>query len=253
MKFKHVLGLDIGTNSLGWSLIKEYENGSIEIVKTGVHIFPIGTIVDEKSNKEKTKNEQRRIYRGASRMRYRFKLRRKNLKAILESLKMLPDYSIYQKAKGEGQSFELYKLRADAINPDVKVPLIEIGRIFFLLNRYRGFKSNSKKLQNTDSESGKVKKDYESLQKLIDKSGAQTIGEYFFKMHELAKKWYDDNKWHNPNEPIDERAYNEESGEFILFNSNGIRRHNGRYTLRDMYLHEFDKIWEVRWFQSHGH
>jgi len=246
MKYKCILGLDIGTNSLGWSLIKEYEDSSIEIMKNGVHIFPIGTIVDQKSNKEKTKNEQRRVYRGASRMRFRFKLRRKNLKSALESLQMYPDYSIYQKAKGKGQSFELYKLRADAINSNLKVPLTEIGRIFLLLNKYRGFKSNAKKLQKSDTETGEVKKGYESLQKLINNSRSETIGEYFFKMHELGKEWYDDNKWHNPNEPIDERAYNEDSGEFILFNSNGIRRHYGRYTLRDMYLHEFDQIWKAQ-------
>lgn len=246
MKYKYVLGLDIGTNSLGWSLIKEFEDGTIEIVKTGVHIFPIGTIVDEKNNKEKTRNEQRRGYRGASRMRYRFKLRRKNLKEVLTNLNMLPDYTNYHKVKGKGQSYQLYKLRADAINPDVIIPLNEIGRIFMLLNKYRGFKSNSKKLQQNDNEAGKVKKGYESLQNLIDKSGSETIGEYFFKMHELGKKWYEEDKWHNPNEPIDERAYNQESGEFILFNSNGIRRHHGRYTLRDMYLHEFDKIWAAQ-------
>ena len=92
MKFKHIIGLDIGTNSLGWCLLKEFEDGTIEIIKTGVHIFPIGTIVDDVSNKEKTKNEQRRSYRGASRMRYRFKLRRGNLKEVLSSLGMLPDY-----------------------------------------------------------------------------------------------------------------------------------------------------------------
>lgn len=124
MKFKHIIGLDIGTNSLGWCLIKEFENGQIEILKTGVHIFPIGTIVDDKSNKEKTKNEQRRSYRGASRMRFRFKLRRKNLKDILEKLRMMPDYSKYHKLKSGqqaiGQSYELYKLRADAINSDRK-------------------------------------------------------------------------------------------------------------------------------------
>jgi CRISPR-associated endonuclease Csn1 len=246
MKFKHVLGLDIGTNSLGWSLVREFEDGTIEIVKTGVHIFPIGTIVDDKNNKEKTRNEQRRAYRGASRMRYRFKLRRKNLKKILCKLNMLPDYSDYHKAKGKGQSYELYKLRADAINPAKQIQLTEIGRIFMLLNKYRGFKSNSKKLQQNDKEIGEVKKGYESLQRLIDNSGAQTIGEYFFKMHELGKEWYEEDRWHNPNEPIDERAYNQESGEFILFNSNGIRRHHGRYTLRDMYLLEFDKIWAAQ-------
>ncbi|MBV9576784.1 MAG: hypothetical protein JO149_09195, partial [Gammaproteobacteria bacterium] len=84
-----------------------------------------------------------------------------------------------------------------------------------------------------------------SLQKLIDNSGAKTIGEYFFKMHEKAGQWYIENKWHNANEPIDERAYNN-SGEFILFNSNGIRRHHGRYSLRDMYYYEFDLIWSAQ-------
>lgn len=247
MKYKHIIGLDVGTNSLGWSLIKEYVDGTIEIVKTGVHIFPIGTIVDDKSNKEKTRNEQRRGYRSASRLRYRFKLRRKNLKMILDNLGMLPDYlKLYRPKDKKAQSYELYKLRADAINPEIKIPLPEIGRIFMLLNKYRGFKSNAKKLQQKDSEAGKVKKGYESLQQLIYDSGAETIGEYFFKMHEKGKQWYEEGKWHNPNEPIDERAYNKDSGEFILFNSNGIRRHHGRYTLRDMYLHEFDKIWTAQ-------
>jgi CRISPR-associated endonuclease Csn1 len=257
MKFKHIIGLDIGTNSLGWCLLKEFEDGTIELTKSGVHIFPIGTIVDDVSNKEKTKNEQRRAYRGASRMRYRFKLRRKNLKESLDSLGMLPDYSKLFKpnSKSEkkklpnylrGQSFELYKLRADAINPEIKIPLEEIGRIFMLLNKYRGFKSNSKNISDKDKEAGEVKKGYESLQELIDKSGAQTIGEYFFKMHQKARELYDADKWHNFNEPVDERAYNQESGEFVLFSSNGIRRHHGRYTLRDMYLLEFDKIWAVQ-------
>ena len=257
MKLKHIIGLDIGTNSLGWCLLKEFEDGRIEIVKTGVHIFPIGTIVDDVSNKEKTKNEQRRAYRGASRMRYRFKLRRENLKESLDSRGMLPDYSKLFKPHSKtekknlpnylrGQSFELYKLRADAINPEIKIPLQEIGRIFMLLNKYRGFKSNSKKLGDKDKEAGEVKKGYESLQVLIDKSGAKTIGEYFFKMHQKAQELYDTNKWHNFNEPVDERAYNQESGEFVLFSSNGIRRHHGRYTLRDMYLLEFDKIWAAQ-------
>lgn len=247
MKFKHVVGLDIGTNSLGWCLLKEFEDGGIEIVKTGVHIFPMGTIVDSVSNKEKTRNEQRRSYRGASRMRYRFKLRREKLKIALQGLGMLPNYALYHKAKEKGQSYELYKLRADAINPNVVMPTEEIGRIFMLLNKYRGFKSNAKNPQEDNKETGEVKAGYEKLQHFIDKSGAQTIGEYFFKMHEKAKKLYDENKWHNYNEPIDERAYNNgDENDIILFNSNGIRRHHGRYTLRDMYLKEFDMIWAAQ-------
>ena len=120
MKFKHIIGLDMGTNSLGWSLLKEFEDGTIEIVKTGVYIFPIGTIVDDKSGKEKTHNEQRRAYRGASRMRFRFKMRRGNLKESLEKLGMLPDYSKLFKAKGKGQSYEL--VRPNGLEPSRVLP-----------------------------------------------------------------------------------------------------------------------------------
>lgn len=254
MKFKHVLGLDIGTNSLGWCLLKEFEDGTVEIIKTGVHIFPIGTIVDSQG-KEKTRNEQRRQYRGASRMRFRFKLRRKNLKKILQDLGMLPDYNSlikpYNKGKKKeipnyerGQSFNLYKLRAEAIDSNIQIPLQDIGRIFMLLNKYRGFKSNSKN-KKEDKETGEVKKGINQLKGFMEKNNARTIGEYFFIMHQKAKELYDNNKWHNFNEPLDERAFLDDN-EIVLFNSNGIRRHNGRPTSRDMYTDEFDKIWAAQ-------
>ncbi|MBA3604322.1 MAG: hypothetical protein H0W50_11960, partial [Parachlamydiaceae bacterium] len=176
-------------------------------------------------------------------MRFRFKMRRENLKLALTNLGMLPDYNKYHKAKGK-QSYELYKLRADAIDPKNIIPLSEIGRIFILLNKYRGFKSNAKKIDSTDKETGIIKKGINELKSFMEKNSAKTIGEYFFKMHEKAKKLYDENKWHNDNEPIDERAYLD--GELVLFNSNGIRRHNGRPTERQMYLDEFDLIWEAQ-------
>jgi len=237
---KHIIGLDIGTNSVGWSLVKENDNKFIDIINTGVHIFPIGTIVDDKSGKEKTKNEQRREYRGANRMRYRFKLRRKNLKNILSKKGMLPDFTKYHKLKENKQSSDLYEFRAKAI--DSKIPLDELGRIFLLINKHRGFQSNAKKLNKDDKESGVVKEGIAELQKFMNNNNARTIGEYFYLMHKKAQELFDKNKWHNDDEPIDERAIND-NGEIVLFNSNGIRRHFGRYTLRDMYKDEFDRIW----------
>jgi CRISPR subtype II RNA-guided endonuclease Cas9/Csn1 len=238
---KHILGLDIGTNSIGWALVMEDDAGSISIVKTGVHIFPIGTLVDDKSKKEKTKNAQRREYRGASRMRYRYKLRRKNLKKLLNDARMLPDYSQFARQKGRKQAFEFYKLRAAALHE--RISLTELGRIFLLLNKYRGFQSNANKLRKEEDEEGKVKEGITELEGFMKKRGASTIGEYFYKMFALGKKMYDENKWHNDNEPVDERAI-ASNGDIILCNSNGIRRHYGRYTSREMYKQEFDEIWK---------
>lgn len=240
---RHIIGIDAGTNSVGWSFARETSNKSIDLIDIGTYIFPIGTIVDAKSSKEKTKNEQRREYRGMKRNLFRYKLRRRKLKHFLKTLKMLPDFRELQNAKDRYQSYELYKLRADAIRN--KIPLEEIGRIFLLLNKYRGFKSNSKKLDKKTEEDGIVESGIKSLQKYINEAGAKTIGEYFFKMHEKAEELYNEDKWHNPNELIDERALNEK-GEIVLYNSRGIRRQYGRYTGREMYQKEFDLIWKTQ-------
>ncbi len=45
---KTILGLDLGTNSIGWALVKETENSNekSEIIKLGVRVNPL--TVDEK-------------------------------------------------------------------------------------------------------------------------------------------------------------------------------------------------------------
>lgn len=64
---KRILGLDLGTTSIGWALVNEAEseNEISGIVKLGVRVNPL--TVDEMSNFEKGKsfsiNEVRRIKR----------------------------------------------------------------------------------------------------------------------------------------------------------------------------------------------
>ncbi len=240
---KHIIGLDIGTNSVGWAFVKESKKDKIELIDIGTYIFPIGTIVDAKSNKEKTKNEQRREYRGTRRNIFRYKLRRKKLKSILNSIDLIPDFKKNYKIKGKYQSTELYKLRSEAI--EKKIPLEEIGRIFLLLNKHRGFKSNAKKFEKESEDEGIVKTSIKSLKDLMNKADAKTLGQYFYKMHELSNVKYNSGDWHNPDELIDERAYSE-NGKIVLNNSRGIRRQFGRYTEREMYLNEFDLIWSAQ-------
>ena len=233
---KYILGLDVGTNSIGWILF----NG-INVLGKGVVIFPIGTNID-KNGIESTKNLERRNYRGASRNHARFKLRRKVLKKFLKDLNMLPDFSISFDAKGKPQASELYQLRADAL--DKQIPMEEIGRIFLLINKHRGFKSNSKALINLDKdEDGKVKEGINQLETFINDNKARTIGEYFHKMYKKAAALFEQGNWHNINEPYDERAKNTDE-EFIFHKNRGIRREDGRYVAREMYEKEFDLIWE---------
>lgn len=53
---KSILGLDLGTTSIGWALVKESENDNekSEIVKLGVRLVPLTT--DERTDFEKGKS-----------------------------------------------------------------------------------------------------------------------------------------------------------------------------------------------------
>lgn len=232
---KHTIGLDIGTNSIGWVLLNENQ-----IIDKGVNIFPIGTNLI-KGVQEETKNHQRGGYRRAKRNLFRYKLRRKELRKQLKELGSLPNFEKLNKIKNQYQASELYQLRADALNK--QIPIEEIGRIFLLINKHRGFKSNSKILAEKTDEEGIVKDGINQLKAFMEKHNASTVGEYFYKMYIKAKELFDEGKWHNIDEPYDERA-EDKDGNFILQNNRGIRRENGRYVERAMYEKEFDLIWD---------
>ena len=77
---KKILGLDIGTNSIGWALITEKDSLLHNIDAIGSRIIPEK---DEHRDFEKgrtiTKNATRRQKRGMRRLNDRFKQRRNNL------------------------------------------------------------------------------------------------------------------------------------------------------------------------------
>lgn len=204
------LGLDLGTNSIGWALI---EDGT-RIIKTGVRIFPMGVNQDT-SGKEISRNAARRAKRSARRAYHRYVLRRKKLLAIFDRLGITPGDDLIKLP-----SYELYKLRKRAL--DEQLTLKEIARIWYLLNQRRGFKSSRKdksaEAEKNDPES--IKGQIAELAQLIEKNGFRTVGEYFFELFEVARKLKD---WHNPDQPY--------------------ARIRGRFVSRKMYEDEFDAIW----------
>lgn len=86
---KKILGLDLGTTSIGWAFVNEddnYENS--KIIDVGVRVIPL--TVDEQQNFEKgksiTTNAVRTSDRGARRNLDRYQLRREFLiKSLLKN------------------------------------------------------------------------------------------------------------------------------------------------------------------------
>ena len=90
---KKILGLDLGTNSIGWAVVSADENGNpTHIEGMGSRIIPMGSDkIDYEKGATITKNADRRTKRSARRMGKRYKMRRNKLLFILSRLNMLPE------------------------------------------------------------------------------------------------------------------------------------------------------------------
>lgn len=93
---KRILGLDLGTNSIGWALVEiDNKDCSVNIVGVGSRIIPMNSaeIGDfEASGKIKSTASIRTSYRGGRRLNERFILRRERLHLILNLLNSLPNH-----------------------------------------------------------------------------------------------------------------------------------------------------------------
>lgn len=142
---KKILGLDLGTTSIGWAFINEAEdnNETSSIIKTGVRIVPLTT--DEEADFKKGNtisiNADRTLKRGARRGLQRFKLRRDALLEIFKGIKFISNDFTYAES-GKETTFSSYKLRAKSAKEEVSKE--ELVQVLLMLNKKRGYKSSRK-------------------------------------------------------------------------------------------------------------
>ena len=142
---KKILGLDLGTTSIGWAFIKEAENETeaSTIINTGVRIVPLTT--DEEADFKKGNtisiNADRTLKRGARRSLQRFKQRREALLKTFRTIKFITADFIYAET-GTSTTFSSYQLRAkSAVEAVTKEELVQV---LLMLNKKRGYKSSRK-------------------------------------------------------------------------------------------------------------
>lgn len=185
---KKILGLDLGTNSIGWAVVNEAEKADEQssIVKLGVRVNPL--TVDELTNFEKgksiTTNADRTLKRSMRRNLQRYKLRRENLINILKSNDFITDDTILSE-NGNRSTFETYRLRAKAATEEIS--LTDFARVLLMINKKRGYKS-SRKAKNT--EEGQLIDGMEIAQRLYDEN--LTPGQLSFELLNSGKKYLPD-------------------------------------------------------------
>lgn len=221
-----ILGLDLGTNSIGWALIEDNQN---KILGLGTRIFPMGVENLGDGEGEISKNASRTGARGVRRQFFRRRLRKRILLKALSENKMCPleafDFQEWKRNKrfpieklATWFALNPYELRQKALIE--KLSLEVIGRIFYHLIQRRGFLSNSRKSGGDDDEKGTIFKGNpkegkigitETQKNIEDK----TLGAYLFEIYPKENQPFQD----------------------------GLERIRNRYTTRKMYVDEFELIW----------
>lgn len=142
---KKILGLDLGTTSIGWAFVHEAESDQekSEVINLGSRVNPL--TVDEQINFEKGRplgsNAERTLKRGARRNLDRYKQRRKNLIEVLKKNGIITNASILCEI-GENTTHETLKLRAKSARE--RVSLEQFARVLLTINKKRGYKSSRK-------------------------------------------------------------------------------------------------------------
>ncbi|MCW3120841.1 MAG: CRISPR-associated protein Cas9 [Flavipsychrobacter sp.] len=150
---KKILGLDLGTTSIGWAFVTEAENDTEQstIEKTGVRVNPLTT--DEQTNFEKGKpvsvNADRTLKRGARRTLQRYKQRRVNLINILIKNNIISAETILAE-NDKDTTHSTYALRAKAATDEVTKEAFV--RVLLMINKKRGYKSSRKAKNEEDGQ-----------------------------------------------------------------------------------------------------
>lgn len=178
---KRVLGLDLGSTSLGWAIIEEnscevtQENAQQtkkdNIVGLGCRIIPLSTEDSTQFAKGQalTKNADRTVKRTQRKGYDRYQLRRSLLLNELQRLGMYGGKTLRL------STLELWGLRAKAV--DEQISLLELGRVLCHINQKRGYRTS--KSDYGDKKQGEYVKQVVGRYNELHEKGV-TIGQFLY-------------------------------------------------------------------------
>jgi len=201
-----ILGIDTGTNSLGWAIIEKGEDGT-KLIEKGTNIFSEGVKIEK--GIESSKAAERTEGRSSRKHYWRRKIRKIRLLTILsnnqlcppldkESLrqwrlkKIYPDNELFMEWQRTEDKANVnpYKFRYICLTQKLDMTDITqryiLGRALYHLNQRRGFLSNRK--ESTKESEGAVKEGINTLTEEIKAAGCEYLGEYFYQLYQKGEK-----------------------------------------------------------------
>ena len=201
---ERILGIDTGTNSLGWAIVEKNDSG-YKLLEKGTNIFAEGVKIEIESSKAAERTEHRSVRKHY----WRRKVRKIRLLAVLVDNDLCPplsqndlrlwrlkkkypmndDFMAWQRTDDKG-CVNPYRFRYICLTQ--KLDLSDqtqryiLGRALYHLNQRRGFLSNRKEASK-ESE-GAVKEGISDLTAAMEEAGCTYLGEYFYQLYNRGEK-----------------------------------------------------------------
>ncbi len=201
---QRILGLDTGTNSLGWAVVDRYDDNHYELVDCGVRIFQEGVKVEK--GVESSKAAERTGHRALRRQYFRRRLRKIEVLKVLvrynlcpplseEDLRLWHNSKVYP-AKDEFMQWQRtddkmdynpyhcrYVCLYERLDMERQQDRYTLGRAMYHLAQRRGFLSNRLDESDENKEVGAVKKGISELSEDMEQKGCRYLGEYFYLLY----------------------------------------------------------------------
>ncbi len=201
---QRILGLDTGTNSLGWAVVDRNEDGSYTLVKKGDLIFQEGVKIEK--GIESSKAAERTTHKATRKHYFRRRLRKiETLKILIkydfcpflseEELKLWHTRKIYPmndefmcwQRSNEGEDKNPYQCRHICLNETLDLSIQSsrylLGRALYHLVQRRGFLSNRLDASEDSNETGAVKTSIKGLSEEMANAGFEYLGDYFHHLY----------------------------------------------------------------------
>lgn len=211
MKIRYRLGLDIGTNSIGWCVYKlDLDGRPSSIVRVGSRIFSDGRSPKTLASLAADRRQARQMRRRHDRV---LKRQSRFIQGLIRFGLMPEDAA----KRHQLSMLDPYELRHKGL--DHRLEPYELGRALYHLVKRRGFQSSRKTRGEDEKEAGKISSAISRTREAMTAAGCRTLGEYLALQH--AQRL-----------PV--RARTGIDGNYLL------------YSQRSLVAEEFDALWSAQ-------
>ena len=203
---ERILGLDTGTNSLGWAIVDKDEK-EYHLFAKGTNIFSEGVKIEK--GIESSKAAERTDHRSVRKHYWRRKVRKIRLLTILSENNLCPplktadlrqwrlkkvypqdEYFMEWQRTEDKANVNPYKFRYICLTQKLDLTDITqrfiLGRALYHINQRRGFLSNRK--ESTKESEGAVKEGISVLSEDMKAAGCEYLGEYFYQLYQKGER-----------------------------------------------------------------